>query len=135
MSLTGPRAVLRRFPRQRGFDGEGVATAGTPTFSGNDVVVGLTNVTNQQYVTVSLTDVASTDGGTGGVGAARVGFLLGDVSQNRVVTLSDLAQVNAQVAQFVTSANYLKDVNASGTLSLADKGITNTQLTKALPAP
>jgi len=52
-----------------------------------------------------------------------------------VVTLSDLGQVNAQVAQFVTSANYLKDVNASGTLSLADKGITNTQVTKALPAP
>jgi hypothetical protein len=35
----------------------------------------------------------------------------------------------------VTAANYLKDVNASGTLSLADKGITNANLTKALPAP
>ena len=51
------------------------------------------------------------------------------------MTLSDLGQVNAQIAQFVTGANYLKDVNASGTLSLADKGITNTQLTRALPAP
>jgi len=50
------------------------------------------------------------------------------------VTLSDLGQVNAQVAQFVTGANFLKDVNASGTLSLADKGITNAQVTKALPA-
>ena len=65
----------------------------------------------------------------------RLGFLLGDVSQNRVVTVSDLAQVNAQVAQFVTATNYLKDVNASGTLTVADKGITNAQLTKALPAP
>ena len=51
----------------------------------------------------------------------RVGFLAGDVNQNRVVTLGDLGLVNAQVAQPVTAANYLKDVNASGTLTLADK--------------
>jgi hypothetical protein len=113
---------------------EGVATAGTSTFSGNDVIVPLTGVNNQQYVTIALTNVAAADGSSGGSGSVRIGFLLGDVSQNRVVTLSDLGQVNAQVAQFVTSANYLKDVNASGTLSLADKGITNTQVTKALPA-
>ena len=58
-----------------------------------------------------------------------------EVNQNRAVSLSDLGQVNAQIAQPVTAANYLKDVNASGTLSLADKGITNTQITTALPAP
>jgi hypothetical protein len=114
---------------------EGTATAATPTFSGNDVVVGLTNVTNQQYVTIALTNVASVDGGTGGSGSVRVGFLVGDVNQNRVVTLADLGLVNAQLAQAVTVANYLKDVNASGTLTLADKGITNANLTKALPAP
>jgi hypothetical protein len=114
---------------------EGTATAGTTTFSGNDVVVGLTGVANQQYVTVSLTNVASTDGGSGGSGSVRVGFLLGDVNQNRVVTLADLGLVNQQLAQLVTAANYLKDINVSGTLSLADKGITNANLTKALPAP
>jgi hypothetical protein len=114
---------------------EGAATAGAPTFSGNDVVVGLTGVNNQQYVSVSLTNVASSDGGTGGSGSVRVGFLLGDVNQNRVVSLADLGLVNAQLAQPVTAANFLKDVNVSGTLSLADKGITNANLTKALPAP
>jgi len=114
---------------------EGTATGAAPTFSGNDVVVGLTGVNNQQYVTVSLTNVASVDGGTGGSGSARIGFLVGDVNQNRVVTLADLGLVNAQLAQSVTAANYLKDVNASGTLTLADKGITNANLTKALPPP
>ena len=97
--------------------------------------VPLTGVTNQQYVTVTVSNVNSADGGTGGSGSIRAGFLAGDVNQNRTVTLSDLGQVNAQVAQPVSAANYLKDVNASGTLSLADKGITNAQLTKALPAP
>jgi len=38
-------------------------------------------------------------------------------------------------AQMVTATNFLKDVNASGTLTLADKGITNAHLTKALPPP
>ena len=114
---------------------EGNATAAAPTFSGNDVIVDLTGVSNQQYVTVALTNVASSDGGSGGSGSVRVGFLTGDVNQNRVVTLADLGLVNAQLAQSVTGANFLKDVNASGTLSLADKGITNANLTKALPTP
>lgn len=45
---------------------EGTATSAAPTFSGNDVVIGLTGVTNQQYVTIALTEVASADGGIGG---------------------------------------------------------------------
>jgi protocatechuate 3,4-dioxygenase beta subunit len=114
---------------------EGTAVAGTPTFSGNDVIVGLTGVTDQHYVTIVLADVASADGGTGGSASVRVGFLLGDVNQNRVVTVADLGLVNAQLAQLVTAANFLKDVNASGTLSVADKGLTQANLTRSLPAP
>ncbi|MEO8302742.1 MAG: choice-of-anchor Q domain-containing protein [Betaproteobacteria bacterium] len=114
---------------------EGVATAGAPTFSGNEMRVPLTLVSNQQYVTVAVSSVVAVDGGSGGTGSVRAGFLAGDVNQNRVVSLADLGLVNAQVAQVVTAANYLKDINASNTLSLADKGLTNAQLTKALPAP
>jgi hypothetical protein len=114
---------------------EGTATAGAPTFSGNDVIVGLTGVDNQQYVTISLTNVAPADGGTGGSGSVGVGFLLGDVNQKRVATVADVGLVNQQLAQVVTAANYLKDVNASGTPTVADKGITNANLTGSLPAP
>ena len=114
---------------------EGVATAGAPTFSGNAVVVPLTGVNNQQYVTVTLTNVASTDGGIGGTGEVRVGFLLGDVNQSRVVSIADLGIVNSVLAQVVTASNYLKDINVSGTLTLADKGITNANLTKSLVTP
>jgi len=114
---------------------EGIATAGAATFSGNDVIVGLTGVTDKQYVTIALGNVASVDGGTGGSGAVRVGFLLGDVNQNRVVLLSDLVLVNAQLAKLVTSANFLKDVNANGTLTLGDIIFVNANLAKALPAP
>jgi hypothetical protein len=114
---------------------EGTATAGAPTFSGNSVIVSLSGVADQQYVTVNLSNVSSADGGTGGSGTVRVGFLAGDVNQSRVVTLADLGLVNAQLSQIVTAANYLKDLNASGTLTLSDKAIANARLTKALPAP
>ena len=57
------------------------------------------------------------------------------MNQNRVVSLTDLGLVNAQLAQTVSAANYLKDVNASGTLTLTDKAIANANLTKALPVP
>jgi streptogramin lyase len=114
---------------------EGTATAGALTFTGDDVVVDLNSVGNQQYVTVSLIGVASTDGGTGGSASMRIGFLLGDVNQNRVVSLADLVLVNGQLAKLVTSANFLKDVNANGTLTVGDIIMTNASLAKALPAP
>jgi hypothetical protein len=39
------------------------------------------------------------------------------------------------LAQPVTAASYLKDINFSGTLTVADKGLANARLTGALPAP
>ena len=113
---------------------EGIATAELPAISGNTVAVALTGVTNAQWVTETLTDVASADGGAGGEAAVRIGFLLGDANQNGVVTVSDLAQVNTQIAQAVGADNFLRDVNANGTLTVADKGIANTQITEAVVA-
>ncbi len=114
---------------------EGTATASAPAFNGSDVIVNLTGVSDRQYVTVSLTGVEDSTGGTGGVASARIGFLVGDVNQNRAVTVADVGLVNAQLSQPVTAANFLMDVNVSGTLTLADKAITNANLAQALPAP
>lgn len=114
---------------------EGTAIAAAPTFSGNDVIVNLTGVNNIQYVTVTLSNVSSADGGSGGTGAVRVGYLAADVNQNRVVTVADVGLVNAALAQTVTAANYLKDINASGTLTVADKAIANAAQATSLPAP
>ena len=114
---------------------EGTATAAAPTFSGNDVVVDLTAVADRQYVTVSLTSVSSTDGGTGGVGEARVGFLLGDVNRSRIVAVTDLVAVNNQLAKPLTVSNFLSDVNVSGIISNLDKVFVNNNLAHFLPAP
>ena len=57
------------------------------------------------------------------------------MNQNRVVSISDLVLVNAALAHLVTASNYLKDINASGTLTVGDVIITNANLATALPAP
>jgi hypothetical protein len=51
------------------------------------------------------------------------------------VTVAGLLLVSAAIAHSVTVLNYLKDINASGTLSIADKAIANANLPTALPAP
>jgi len=114
---------------------EGTATAGTPTFNGSEMIVSLSGVADGQYVTVAVSDVNSADGGTGGTASARVGFLFGDVDQNRAVTPSDRLAVNAVLANFVSASNFLKDVNLSGTVSLTDLLLVHDNLNHALPAP
>ncbi len=112
---------------------QGTATAGVPTFSGSQMLVPLTAVANAQYVTMSVTSVNAADGGTGGSATVRIGFLMGDVNQNRVVTVSDLLLINAQIAHAVTAANYLKDVNFNGVLTVSDKILVNGKVTTHLP--
>ena len=114
---------------------EGIATAGAPVFSGNSVITPLVAVANQQYVTLSLSGVTAASGGSTGTASVRIGFLAGDVSQNRLVSVADTAAVNAQLTQAVTLSNFVFDINASGSLTTTDKVIANNNLTKALPPP
>jgi hypothetical protein len=114
---------------------QGTATAGVPTFSGNEMRVPLTNVSDRQYVTVTVSNVTSSDGGTGGSGSVRVGFLYGDVNQNRQVTSGDAFATNAVLGQVVSTANYLKDVNVNGFLTSGDNFAVNNQAGHVLPLP
>jgi uncharacterized repeat protein (TIGR02543 family) len=114
---------------------EGTATVGAPTFSGNDMTVPLTAVFNAQYVTVNASDVVASDGGTGGTGSVRIGFLFGDSNQSRQVTVADVGVVNAALLKPVTLANFLFDVNSSGSVTVADKGLVNANLLMKLPLP
>ena len=84
-------------------------------------------------MTVGVGDVQGADGSFGGAAQVNLGYLLGDVNANRVVTLSDVGLVNGQLSQPVTASNFLKDVNANGTITLADKAIVNVNLTHSLP--
>jgi hypothetical protein len=58
---------------------------------------------------------------------------VGSGARRRHSPAGRLGLINAQLTQPVTAANFLKDVNASGALSVADKDIANANLTQALP--
>ncbi|HQR12509.1 MAG TPA: choice-of-anchor Q domain-containing protein [Casimicrobiaceae bacterium] len=114
---------------------ESAAVAGAPTFNGVEMTVPLTGVVNPQYVTVNVGNVVAQDGGTGGVGTTRIGFLFGDANGSRQVTVADVGIVNSALLQALTNANFLYDVNVDGRLTVADKGLVNANLLKKLPTP
>jgi hypothetical protein len=113
----------------------GGAVTGTPSFVGTEMRVPVSNVSDMQYVTVAVSNVSSTDGGSGGSASVRIGFLAGDTNGSRTVTLSDVLLVNSVLAQPVNSTNFQRDVNTSGTLSLSDLLYVQNYLTRILPPP
>jgi hypothetical protein len=114
---------------------EGSATPAAPVISGNDVIVDLAAVADVQYVTVTMSNVAATDGATGGSAAVRICFLACDITQNRSVSLSDILAINPLLGQPADASNFLRDVDANGTIAAADKLLVNTRLTRFLPLP
>jgi len=85
------------------------------------VTVNLSNVTNSQTITVTLSNV--NDGMHLGDVSIPMEVLLGDTNGNGVVNATDVAQVKSQVGQMVTGSNFREDVNTDGTLSSSDVAI------------
>ncbi len=114
---------------------EGTATFGSMSFSGNSIIMNFTGVTNPQYVAFNLTNVASTDGGTRRHRLCARGFLFGDVTQSRQVTVADVGLVNSVLLQVGDQRQFPEDVNVDGKLTVADKGLANSVLLQKLPTP
>ncbi|MGB8340719.1 MAG: sialidase family protein [Chthoniobacterales bacterium] len=94
----------------------GTATAGTPTFSGNEMRVPLTNVADVQTVTVEVSGV----NGGGATSDVDFGFLIGDVDGNRTVAIADDNIVKTDRNQVVTGSNFRDDINLSGVVDKPD---------------
>jgi hypothetical protein len=100
--------------------------------SGNDCIVDLTGITNDQYVTVTLTGVVDNAGNQGNI-PGTFGVLLGDVNQSKRVDAADVSSVRQQTLQTVTTSNFLNDLNASGRIDAADVSIARQQTLTSLP--
>jgi hypothetical protein len=103
-----------------------VSGAGT-----NAVTVNLTDVTNQQWITVTLYGV--NDGTHTNDVAVRIGVLPADVNASTNVDSADMTLVQRQNNKPVTSSNFRMDVNASGNIDSADVALTQRQNQKRLP--
>ena len=92
----------------------GNATVAPTTTS--EVVVTLTNISDNQRVMVTLTNVA----GAVSLPPVSMGFLVGDVNNSRTVNSSDVSTVKARAGQTTNTANFLYDINASGSINSSD---------------
>jgi PKD repeat protein len=119
---------------------QGNATAGTAAIgpNPNQYTVQLNNVSNAQYVTVTLNGVQDTAGANLTDVRARMAVLNGDTTGNAAVNSSDVSQVKAVSGQPFQLSNYRLDVNANGAITSSDvsqvKAHSGTSLPTSAPA-
>ena len=106
----------------------GVRYAYVPA-SGNDVIVLLTGVPDNNRVTITLTGV----NGAGLNAVASLGFLVGDVNGSGKVSAGDISSVKARGNIPVDSNNFKADVNASGVIDAADLRMVKARAGLVLP--
>ncbi len=103
----------------------------TSTFAANEVIVTLTGIPDNSRVKVTVTGV------NGAVNAsAAIGFLVGDVNSTRSVNAVDISAVKARAGSDVSSsivANYLFDLDLSGTVNNADSAAAKARSGLVLP--
>jgi Dockerin type I domain len=108
----------------------------TSTFLGpgaNQCTVNLSNVSNGQYITVTLNNVTDMAGNSGNVISPQMGVLIGDVNASGRVDAADVSLVRQQTLQPVTSSNFREDINVSGRIDAADVSIARQDTLQALP--
>jgi hypothetical protein len=111
------------------------SVAGSPIFSGHEMQVNLTGVTNAQQIGVILnvTDNSGQSFSNPEGIPVSMAVLIGDVNGNGVVSNTDVASVKAQVAAPIDSSNFRVDVNANGVISNTDVSTTKAQVGATLP--
>lgn len=111
----------------------GAGSVDSTTGSGTaTLTVNLTNVTDAQRITLTLSNI-NTGMSTTDVGL-QMGVLLGDTNGNGAVSASDIGQTKGQSGQPVTASNFRSDLNASGgTINASDVGQVKANAGHTLP--
>jgi hypothetical protein len=97
---------------------------------GAQVAINLTGVTSVQVITIALFDVA--DGTHSGDVGIRMAVLVGDTTNSRKVTVSDVSQTKSQSGQVVTADNFRTDVTADGRINTSDISLVKSKSGTAL---
>jgi hypothetical protein len=108
----------------------GTATVGTISFSGNTMTAQLTGVTVAEVVTLRVQNI---NGDGLQHGDIPFGFLTGDANANRRVDKPDQTQVQGQLNQTVTSANFRDDLNVDGRIRNNDVQIVRANKNHSIP--
>jgi Dockerin type I domain len=95
----------------------GAASAAINGGNTSEVIVTITGVANTR-VLVSLANITAATGMLNT--AAAVGFMQGDINNNRSVNASDVVSIRNRLTQPTTAANAKFDLDLSGTVDAAD---------------
>ena len=100
---------------------------------GKEVTLNLSNVSNAQSITLTLTAV-NDNTNTGDV-SVKMSVLIGDATGNGSVNSSDISQTKSQSGQVVAASNFRSDVTASGSINSSDISLVKSKSGTALPPP
>jgi hypothetical protein len=135
-NLVNPAGITPMVTGHDPMSGTGSAT-GMPGPGPNQYTVNLTGVSTQQYITVTLNNVADTAGHIGNVVGPQMGVLVGDVNVSARVDGTDVSIVRQQNFQAPTgppSGNFREDIDASGRIDGTDVSIARQQNFAVLPS-
>ncbi|MEP7154133.1 MAG: fibronectin type III domain-containing protein [Betaproteobacteria bacterium] len=87
----------------------------TPSYNGNELVVNISGMPDNQRATISAT-------GVNGALSVQVsmGFLVGDVSSSKAVNAVDISAVRARGNTATNNTNFIYDLDANGTIGTSD---------------
>jgi hypothetical protein len=108
----------------------GTATVGTISFSGNTMTAQLTGVTAAEVVTLRVQNI---NGDGRQYGDVPFGFLTGDANASRRVDKPDRTEVQGQINQPVTGANFRDDLNVDGRIRNRDVQIVKVNKNHTIP--
>jgi hypothetical protein len=111
----------------------GTGTASGVSFSGNDMIVSLTGVTDVQVITLTVSNVTSTSGGTLSSASIDMGMLIGDTTGDGSVNVADIGQTKSQSGNPVTGSNFREDVTVDDSIDIADIGLVKSKSGNGLP--
>jgi hypothetical protein len=98
-----------------------------------EYLVNVTGVSNAQYLTVTLTNIADVAGNTISSVSATMGVLTGDTTANGFVNSSDISQTQSQSGQTVGPSNFREDVTLNNTINSSDIFLVQSESGTALP--
>ncbi|HEX8280020.1 MAG TPA: choice-of-anchor Q domain-containing protein, partial [Chthoniobacterales bacterium] len=99
----------------------------------HQVFVNLSNVANEQTLTLRLTNITDTVGNQTGTLAVGVGFLFGDSNGDRVVNSGDATQVRNRSGQPVSATNFRSEFNLDGIINSGDATVVRSRSGQFIP--
>ncbi len=109
----------------------GTGRVDSTSVSGNDVIVNLSGVANQQTINVTLFGVHG--GSTAADITLGMSILVGDTNGDGVVNSADISQTKSQSGTVATNSNFREDLNVDGGINSGDISLVKSKSGTALP--